>query len=171
MEGTGTGRVVLGVANTLAGYAALRFAVETARELRTPLVAVRAVRAAVAAEAWPELRQTLHDAAAAEVAGAFEEALGGPPNDVDVTVMTVSGSPQDVLPSTANRPDDLLVVGKGKHHDWPVVGRGRVATRCTRAAACTVIVVPEPAMARSGSAIRMRRTVVNDVESYLDSAS
>jgi nucleotide-binding universal stress UspA family protein len=171
MDSAGSGRVVLGVANTLAGYEALRFAVQAARELRVPLVAVRAVKAAVAADAWPPLRQALHDAAAAEVARAFEEALGGAPGAVAVTVTTVSGSPHDVLPSIANRPDDLLVVGARDHRNWRVVGRAGVAGHCIRVAICPVVAVPTPTMARSGSATRLGRAVVNGIESYLDRAS
>jgi Universal stress protein family len=44
MNSAGTGRIVVGVDDTLSAYEALRFAVEAARELHTSMVAVRAVR-------------------------------------------------------------------------------------------------------------------------------
>jgi nucleotide-binding universal stress UspA family protein len=170
MDRAGTGRVVVGVANTIAGYEALRFAVETARERRAPLVALRAVRAPVAADAWPELRRTLHDAARADIAKAFDEALGGMPRDVDVSVRTRSGLPDHVLAMTADRPDDLLVLGAAEHQAWPPLGHGHVARHCTRAAACPVVVVPARAMARSGTVARLGRSVVYDIESFLHRA-
>jgi hypothetical protein len=161
---SGSGRVVVGVSNTLAGYEALRFAVEAARELRVPLIAVRAVRTTPAADTWPELRQALHDAAGAEVAQAFDEALGGAPCDVGITVVTESGLPHGVLPSVANRHDDLLVVGAStRNHAWPATGD--VGWCCTRVSVCPVVVVPARPMARSVS--WLGRTMVDDVEAFL----
>jgi nucleotide-binding universal stress UspA family protein len=162
----GSGRVVVGVSNTLAAYEALRFAVEAARELRTSLIAVRAVRTTPAADTWAGLRQTLHEAAAAEVARAFEEALGGAPGDVDVTVVTESGSPHRVLPDVANRPDDLLVVG-ATHRPWPMTGLGGVGGHCARVAACPVVVVPARAVVRSTAGSGLGRGMVDEVEEFL----
>jgi nucleotide-binding universal stress UspA family protein len=163
---TGSGRVVVGVSDTLAGYEALRFAVDAARELRTSLIAVRAVRTTPAADSWPELRQALHDVAAAEVARTFDQAVGGEPSDIDVAVRTESGSPHRILTSVANRPDDLLVVGAAtRHHAWPSIGD--VVRHCTRGAACPVVVVPARGMARSASLARLGRAVVDDVEAFL----
>jgi nucleotide-binding universal stress UspA family protein len=157
---------VVGVDATLSGYEALRFAAEAARELHTSLVAVRAVRTTPAADTWPDLRQTMHDAACAEVLHALHEALGAPPTDIDIRVVTGSGSPHRVLPAVAFRSDDLLVVGASRPHPWPATVRG-VGRHCARTAICPVVVVPARAMARSGSRARLARSVVDDVETFL----
>jgi nucleotide-binding universal stress UspA family protein len=154
MNGAGSGRVIVGVDDTRSAYEALRFAVQAARELHTSLVAVRAVRTTPAADTWPDLRQTLHDAAYVDVMQTLHEALGAPPADIDVTVVTGSGSPHRVLPAVALRSDDLLVVGASRRHPWPATVRGGVGRHCARTAICPVIVVPA-------------RSVVDDVEAFL----
>jgi nucleotide-binding universal stress UspA family protein len=167
MDSRGPGRVIVGVSNTLAGYEALRFAVEAARALRTSVIAVRAVKTSPAADVWPALRQTMHESAHAEVARAFDEALGGAPSDVDVSVVTESGAPHLVLPSIATRPDDLLVIGATHHHTPRMTGRWGVARYCTRFAGCPVVVVPARAMARSTRSVRPGHSVADDVEAFL----
>lgn len=167
MNGGGSGRVVVGVDDTVSAYEALRFAVRAARELHTSLVAVRAVRTTPAADTWPDLRQKLHDAACVEVTRALQEALGAPPSDLHITVVTGSGSPQQVLPAVAFRSDDLLVVGASRRHPWPGTGRGGVGRHCARTAICPVVVVPARAMARSASPARLVRSLADDVERFL----
>src|SRR5690349_23716581 len=97
------------------------FSLMIRRPPRSTLFPYTTLFRSVAAEAWPELRQTLHDAAAAEVAGAFEEALGGPPNDVDVTVMTVSGDRKSTRLNSSHVEISYAVFclkkKKKQHHD------------------------------------------------------
>jgi nucleotide-binding universal stress UspA family protein len=166
LRSAGSGQVVVGVSDTLAAYEALRFAIDAARERRASLIAVRAVKTTPAADTWPDLRQTLHDAACADVAQAFEEALGTRPSDVDIRVVTGSGTPHRVLPAVAFRPDDLLVVGASRH-TWPRTHRRGVGRHCARTAICPVVVVPARAFARSASRARLARSVVDDVEAFL----
>ncbi|MGE5156186.1 MAG: universal stress protein, partial [Betaproteobacteria bacterium] len=93
-------RVVVGLASTLAGYEALRYAVALAREQGTTLVAVRAYRSS---RAYPyEWQRALAWEAKNDAALIFAEALGGEPHDVDITVAIRPGPVAAVLAEVAN---------------------------------------------------------------------
>lgn len=152
-----TGRVVVGVSQSMSGLAAIRYAVAQARSRHQP--AVYAVRA------WPyppttrgasssRWEQHLQSAARAYVVAAFGTSLGAAPEDLDV-VVTAAGRPAPVLKELANRDSDLLVVGAAASRWWP----GATVAGCTRAAVCPVIVVPAPELARHVRGVPMRRLV------------
>jgi nucleotide-binding universal stress UspA family protein len=164
---TEEGRVVVGVANTVAGYQALRFAVGYARQRGAPLVAVRAVPFRSAADAWPETRQALFDAATGEVMTAFTEAFGRMPEGVAITMELRSGPPAEVLLSVATRPDDLLVIGAAGGR-WRLPGwTARTARRCLRLAACPVVAVPASELAQHDARRGRGRKLAHDVDVFL----
>jgi nucleotide-binding universal stress UspA family protein len=164
-----TRRVVVGIATTLAGYEALRFAVDLARTREVPLMAVRAYRA-TRADTY-EWRQALAWEANNDVTQAFAEAGGGVPDDIDVAIELKPGSVALVLTEIASDPTDVLVIG-GTSRPRPWSGRhAAVARRCSWLANCPVIVVPQPALARAASPRKLKRGAVYDMERYLHTRS
>jgi nucleotide-binding universal stress UspA family protein len=137
------GRVILGVDDSPGGLAALRSAVELARSLNAPLVAVRVWALGlprhggmrrhgdgrghvVLTFAGAEPRQ----AAAKLIRQAFGTAVGGVPGDVDVTIETPEGSPGPALTQLVSAPDDLLVVGTTPGHGLKRAVHGSVSAYC-----------------------------------------
>jgi nucleotide-binding universal stress UspA family protein len=159
-------RVVVGIAPTLAGYQALRYAVAEARRRSVPLIAVRLFRDSTngLGGQWNDV---LRESCKLDVTEAFRTALGGVPGDVDVQVAVTVGPPAQILPELADSPDDLLVIG-GSVHRW---GGGKVAKQCARRAVCPVVIVPVPELARDGSPHRLGRRAVEDAEKFLTSTS
>lgn len=150
MTSRGTGRVIVGVQDCLAGLQALRCAVTEARRRAAPLCAVRAwtfpyAGQSVGLRAW---RQELVDEAALTVYGAFTTALGCLPVDVDVRVVAPEGGSARALVELADRDDDLLVVGDCQRRRLRRMRSHSVARYCVRHAVCPVLVVPPPALAR-----------------------
>jgi nucleotide-binding universal stress UspA family protein len=160
------GRVVVGFAPTPAGYQALRYAVEQATDREAPLVVVRAIR--VEPYQWSaEARVHTMVAVTGEVAAAFREAMGGVPSDTEVRVVVDPGRTDKVLAAAAKQPDDLLVLGACTRRGLPARIHATRLRRSLRAVACPVVVVPPPAMARDGSAARLGRELVSEVEHFL----
>jgi nucleotide-binding universal stress UspA family protein len=168
MAGSDAGRVVVGVCQSLGGYQALRFAVAQARERGGTLVAVRAYSVAAPRDAW--WRSALVEAAVAEVAAAFTDALGRMPRDVRVQVAVHEGSPGPVLVASADREDDLLIIGGSGAHRMTRAWSAGVARYCARHAHCPVLIAPVPAMARSRGAGRLARAVALAAEESLRSS-
>ena len=168
MAGSGAGRVVVGVCRSLGGYQALRYAVAQARERDADLIAVRAYSVAAPREAlW---RSALGEAAVAEVAAAFTDALGEMPRDVSIQVVVHEGSPGPVLVASADREGDLLVIGGSGTHRLTRAWSAAVARYCARHAQCPVLIAPVPAMARSRGAGRLARAVAFAAEESLRSS-
>jgi nucleotide-binding universal stress UspA family protein len=160
------GRVVVGFAPTPAGYQALRYAVEQATERGSCLVVVRAIR--VEPYEWTtDARLHTTVKVAAEVANAFREAMGGIPGGVEVRVIADPGQADKVLRAIATQPDDLVIVGACTRRGLLARVHGATLRRCLRALACPVVVIPPPAMARDGSAERLGRELVSEVEHHL----
>jgi nucleotide-binding universal stress UspA family protein len=161
------GRVIVGVAATIAGLQALRRAVEEARRRGVPLHAVRAWQFptnwdGVDAAQW---RQETADEAPAELRKAFELAFGGVPTDVDVRPVIVEGPPHRVLVAQADRDTDLLVVGvHRRRHPWFPVGFGQY---CRRHARCPVLLVPPPELAMTGRLGALSRRLRRETEEYV----
>jgi len=161
-----SGRVVVGFSPTPAGYEALRYAVEQATARRAPLVVVRAVR--VEPYEWSaDARMDTTVAVTAEVVTAFREAMGETPGDVKVQVVVDPGRADKVLGSVANQRDDLLILGSCTRQRLRALVHGAMLRRCLRVVACPVVIVPPPAMARDGSAARLGREAVAELERYL----
>ncbi|WP_425828003.1 universal stress protein [Streptomyces fractus] len=136
------GRVVVGVGGSPASLAALRSAVAEARRSARPLVAVLAwepPEGEAMYRRWPDAAWARHwfEEARARLAAAFEEALGGLPPDLDVTLRVVRSRPGPALLEHAARPDDLLVVGVR-----PRSLRRAAHRHVRRHAVCPVLAVP-----------------------------
>ena len=141
-------RVMVGVSESLAGLAALRYAVAEARRRGSVLHAVRAWQFAVA---WrgddAELcRDGLALEAAMLVRRAFDNAMGGVPTDITIMATVREGVAGTILPALASRDDDVLVVGGPSQRRWLLP---RVTRHCLRRASCPVIVVAPPVLARA----------------------
>ncbi|WP_084700781.1 universal stress protein [Streptacidiphilus anmyonensis] len=155
------GRVVVGVDDSLAGLRALREAVEMARLRGMEVRAVRTYRPppepggggwntgmdpqSFAAE---DPRSALRRNALVAARHAFEQAMGGVPRDVVVSIETESIPLHQALAAVACRDRDVLVVAAAqrRHAWWPP--RRSVARRCTTRAVCPVLIVPAPRGAR-----------------------
>lgn len=90
---------------------------------------------------------------------AWQEALGGVPDDIPARLLVERGQPGWVLTSLADREDDLLVVGGGG--SGPLTGALRQPTRryCATRAHCPVLVVPRPPLARALAQVRLPTSV------------
>ncbi len=146
-------RVVVGVTGSVGNLEALRGAAEEARKREASLVAVHAWippggdiaerRCSV-----PELRQVWRDAAWRRLWDAFDAALGGLPPDLHVEPVVRRGDPGRTLVMTADREDDLLVVGAGRRGVLWRLLRHRVCGYCMLHAVCPVLVVPASELAQ-----------------------
>ncbi|MBO0868140.1 MAG: universal stress protein [Micromonosporaceae bacterium] len=167
MQAQPAARVVVGVADSMAGLEALRVAVDEARRRGVKLYAVRAWRLP---GNWPgaQMRQWSQEMVAEETARlneAFAMAMGGVPAEVPVELIVAEGVPGPTLVSQAIGEDDLIVVGTPtRGRGWSVTG---VAQYCRRHAGCPVLVVPPPSMARLGRpralARRLRRSLSHEI--------
>lgn len=141
-------RVVVGVSDTEAARAALACAVEEARRRGAELVAVRAwgpiAAPSVSDLHVPGLEEELTRRSDEDIDRAFIEVCGGVPGDITVTRQTVEGVPERMLVRVADRPDDLLVVGRERHIALHRMLRGSAAGYCVDHAVCRVLVVPAP---------------------------
>jgi nucleotide-binding universal stress UspA family protein len=151
-------RVVVGIDDSPAGLAALRWAIGFARSRGARLVAVRAW--ALGLPRHGGLRRyrshtpvviAFHGAepvhaARSLIKRAFREAapdaLG---DDVDVTIETPEGNPGPVLTQIASGNNDVLVVGTTPGPSLKRAVHGSVSAYCTAHAHCPVTVVtPRP---------------------------
>lgn len=143
MNTTSRPRVIVGVDHSLHGLAALRVATVEAARRGVPLCAVR-VRSELGAP---------HDFT--EIDGAFDEALGGFPRNVEVQRELAVTPVIAALTRRVHCPGDLLVVGNSGKGWWHALWSGSVSRGCLRRARCPVVAVPAPEMART--AWRRRR--------------
>jgi nucleotide-binding universal stress UspA family protein len=165
MDTPRSGRVVVGVDNTLSGLHALRRAVAEARIRGIPLHAVR-TWGPDAASSYPMLQNPHeHQVAAASqlVARAFADTMGGLPLDVDVEIVLVPDKAGPVLVRHAGDDDDLLVIGTGRRRRfWR--RSSRTTRYCLARAACPVLVVPPPPLAGAGSTRALMRKLRRELD-------
>ncbi len=153
------GRVVVGIDDSPAGLAALRWALQRSESSGAPLVAVRSWGLGLPRHGGRRRRHLARprvvlyfggseqrDASAKLVRQSLRTVSGGMPRGVKVTVQTPEGDPGAALTGVANRPGDLIVVG-GEHAAGHGLRRhGWVSGYCLKYAHCPVVVVPaEPA--------------------------
>ena len=151
---TPTGRIVVGVDDSPAGLAALRWAVERARSGGRQLVAVRSWALGQPRHGGRRHRRLgrVHphivlyfdgteqrDECATLVRRSFR-LTGGRPRDVAVTVKILEGDPGAALASIATA-GDLIVLGQGDPGVQRVL-HGSVSRYCRTHARCPVVVVP-----------------------------
>ncbi|MEV4518280.1 universal stress protein [Dactylosporangium sp. NPDC049525] len=164
--GAGERSVVVGISQSLAGLAALRYALAEARHRKVPLCAVRA---------WPlplsgrgpaviQWQYELKSGAQRYVVDAFDAAVGGPPDDVEVRVVTPCGRADAVLLDLANGSGQLLVLGARTTRRW--LWPSWVVRGCVRAARCPVIVVPPPDLVTIAGSRRRFRTLSREIERF-----
>ena len=159
-------RVVVGVTDSAAGSAALRWAVEEARRRGVPVCAVRTwlpVGAWQAPYVWQWCQADCADDARLAIRTAFQVALGAVPDDVPVEVLVSEGSLGEVMVGHAREGDLLVVAGPGRHW-WQ---RTAVPQYCTRRACCPVVVVPAPAMLQGRSTRSLTRQLRREAEDYV----
>jgi nucleotide-binding universal stress UspA family protein len=148
------GRIIVGVDDTPAGQAALRWAVAKARSDGAPLVAVRAWALGLPRHGGRRLRRpdrspvvitfagdSQREAAAALVRRVFDDAIGGLPPDVAVWIEAPEGEPGEILTRTAIADGDLLVLGEENRHSWTRVVHGSVSHYCARHSRCPGVIV------------------------------
>ncbi|WP_053725777.1 universal stress protein [Streptomyces sp. WM6378] len=142
------GHVVVGVSGSLGSLAALRAAVDEARNSGRALAAVTAweppegeiLYARNPDSAWAAYHE---DLARETLDRAVEEALGGLPEDVAVRKLVVRGKAGRVLCALADRPQDLLVIGAR-----PGVRRAPVRRYVQQHAHSAVLTAPAPCLPR-----------------------
>jgi nucleotide-binding universal stress UspA family protein len=147
------GRVVVGIDDSPAGLAALRWAIGFARSRGARLVAVRAWalglprhgglrhhgyhRSVVLSFHGAEPGRAARRLAKRVLREAAPDALG----DVDVSIETPEGNPGPVLTQIAAGSDDVLVVGTTPGPRLKRAVHGSVSAYCTAHAHCPVTVV------------------------------
>jgi nucleotide-binding universal stress UspA family protein len=145
----GSRRVIAGVSGSVRSLGALRTGVAEARSRGAELIAVLAWAPSGGEFAYvrapcPLLLQLCEEAAKERIREAFDDALGGLPDDVAVQLLVVRARPGPVLVEFANKPDDLLVVGCGGRSLLGSTMRGSVTRYCVAHARCPVLAVPPP---------------------------
>ncbi|MEZ0070411.1 nucleotide-binding universal stress UspA family protein [Streptacidiphilus sp. MAP12-20] len=148
---TEPGRIVVGVSGTPTSLQALRVAVA---ETRRTGVALRAVLAwappggelSYRRAPCPPLLRFWEDEAAWRLRNCFDEAFGAVPHDVPVQLDLVRSDPGAALVDSADRPEDLLVVGAGARGTVTRLFHGATTRYCVANAGCRVLTVPPPAL-------------------------
>lgn len=143
-------RTVVGVGAGPAATSVLVRGVEEARRRGGELVLVRAF--ALLGEplsvylAEPATIRILRHRAAAMIERALA-GIGGAPYDLELRRETLVGATGHALVTYADRPDDLLIIGRDRHRTLHRLLHGSVACYCVAHAACRVLVVPGPPVA------------------------
>lgn len=149
----GGGRVVVGVDDSPAGLAALRWAVRFARSRGAQQVAVRVWGLGMRRHgghrgpgngrghvvlAFPGAQQCK---VAANLTEQAFLAAGGVPGDLDLIIETPEGNPGPVLTGIATVAGDVLIVGSTRGHRLSRAVHGSVSAYCARHSRCPVTVV------------------------------
>jgi nucleotide-binding universal stress UspA family protein len=142
-------RIFVGVHGSVGSLHALRGAVTEARRTGGVLYSVIAWSAPggdMLDRRIPDahLRHAWRHAALRRLRAAWNDALGGVPDDLPVHLLTEQGRPGWVLTGLADTEDDLIVVGSGRRG----LAHRSVARYCVAQSRCPVLVVPPPALAR-----------------------
>ncbi|MFI5469012.1 universal stress protein [Streptomyces cacaoi] len=143
-----TPRVVVGVSGSLGSLTALGRAADEARRRGAELwpvlaweppggelAARRSTAAAVLVEDWERLARE-------RLLGALRDVFGGDGHELGTRALIARGTPGPALVGTADREDDLLVIGAGqrgllRRALWPSISR-----YCLAHAGCPVLAVP-----------------------------
>ncbi|HWG27712.1 universal stress protein [Actinospica sp.] len=99
----------------------------------------------------------VRDPAEKQLIRAFEEGLGGPPEDLPVEPLLVRGATGPALVEAAEHHNDLLVVGAGRRGKSRHSLHAATARYCLAHAVCPVIAVPPPTLqAQIPTQLRLR---------------
>ncbi|AUY53573.1 universal stress protein [Streptomyces sp. CB01881] len=142
------GRVVVGVSGSLGSLAALHRAVAEARRTGAEVIPVLAWEPPGGELGYrrspcPPLLAAVRDTAEQRLRDALDAAFAGADPGVPMHPLVVRGETGPALVQTADRPGDLLVVGRS---GGPLRRRLRrsVTDYCTRKAGCSVLAVARP---------------------------
>jgi nucleotide-binding universal stress UspA family protein len=95
-----------------------------------------------------QLKRLWEQGAWERLAGAWDEALGGIPYDVEVTQVAVRADAAKALVRIADDENDLLVVGAGRRSPVRRAFIASVPRYCAAHALCAVLVVPPSPLSR-----------------------
>lgn len=143
--------MVVGVDGSPGSLEALRFALEQARRLAATLVPVHAWQVPggdvpTRRAGDPGYTRKVREMAEGELRRAFEEGLGGLPADVHAEPWLIRGAVGPALVETADRHNDLLVIGAGRRGRLRHPMHAGTARYCLAHAVCPVIAVPPPTL-------------------------
>ena len=144
-------RIIVGVHGTVGSLQALRYAADEARQRSVPLVPVIAWvppggELAERRHSSPYLRKIWRDAAWERLWKAFDDGLGGVPDDLRVEPRAERGETGPVLVDVAGQSDDLLVIGTGRRNRLHRMLHPSVGRYCLAHARCPVLAVPPSAL-------------------------
>jgi len=147
-------RVIVGVDDTPAGQAALRWAVIKARSEGAQLVAVRAWALGLPRHGGRRHRHpdrspvvyafagdSQREAATTLIREEFATTVGGIPSDIPVRIEVSEGDPAVVLTQLAVADGDLLVLGDHYASSLHRMVHGSVSSYCTAHSRCPVVIV------------------------------
>ncbi|HEY3687207.1 MAG TPA: universal stress protein [Streptosporangiaceae bacterium] len=142
---TAQSRVIVGIGDNTASDTALAYAITEARRRGGELVAVRtwgpladpSPRDATPPGAETELRA----GATQRISHAFTT-VGGTPTDIQVSRRIPEGPAGPALVAVADRPDDLIVIGRSHHHLARRAMCGSVPDYVMDHATCPVLIQP-----------------------------
>ena len=149
----GADRLIVGTSGSPGSLAALRYAEVLADAYHAVLIPViaweppggdRDERLACSAP----LRRACRDLACQQLRDALIAVWGEVPADSLVQPRVERGPPGRVLVSLACRPDDVLVVGAGRHGALARLAFSRASRYCLAHAQCPVLAIPPPELAR-----------------------
>ena len=157
-------RVIVGIDDTPAGQAALRWAMIKARSDRAELIAVRAWALGLPRHGGRRHRHpdrnpvvfafagdSQQEAASALVRQVFRWTAGGEPGDIAVRIEVLEGDPAVVLTELGVADGDLLVLGDRHASSMHRIVHGSVGHYCATHSRCPVVIV-SPAGAATAAA-------------------
>jgi nucleotide-binding universal stress UspA family protein len=144
-------RIIVGVHGSLGSLQALHYAAEEARGrqvLLVPVIAWVPPGGDFAERSHPStyLRRVWRDAARERLTEAFDEALGGLPDNLPVQQRIERGEAGPVLVDVADQPGDLLIIGTGRRSLARRALHRSVGRYCLAHAKCPVLAVPPSAL-------------------------
>ncbi|WEO98693.1 universal stress protein [Streptomyces sp. FXJ1.172] len=162
-DASAVARVVVGVSGSLGSVTALRRATALARRLGAEVwpvlaweppggdpAARRSPGAGLLVEEWQRL-------AGQRLAALLDEIFGGYSPGVPIHAVVVRGSPGPALVATADRENDVLVVGAGRRGLQRAFS-GRVSRHCLAHAVCPVLAVPPSPLESQLLSVHRRNT-------------
>ena len=139
--------IVVGVDDSPAAHAAVRWAAREAQQRSAGLLLVHVYNAMPAPILAGPVPQQAFDDVRLLAQGVTDAAAASVPAGVEVRTRTVAGAPGLVL-EELSADAELLVVGGSAHHSAPVrLALGSVAQHCVNHARCPVVVIPAQAHA------------------------
>ncbi|MEU9993422.1 universal stress protein [Streptomyces sp. NPDC048045] len=162
-DASAAARVVVGVSGSLGSVTALRRGTALARHLRAELwpvlaweppggdpAARRSPAAGLLVEEWQRLAKQ-------RLVSVLDEIFGEEGPGVPMHAVIVRGTPGRALVATADREDDVLVVGAGRRGLQRAFS-GRVSRHCLAHAVCPVLAVPPSPLESDLVAVHRRNT-------------